>query len=113
MSNPEPINKPLVGIIGLVCLISSAICFAFFPEQTSAQSATLRVGVVMSALFLALPKSGEHVRWERLTPIFIGVVLLVVFAKRMILVILPLLAVIGILQTFLRPRPKERPPRSK
>ncbi len=37
MSKSEPINKPLVGIIGVVCLISSAVCFVFFPEQTSAQ----------------------------------------------------------------------------
>jgi hypothetical protein len=111
MSKPEPINKPLVGIIGLVCLIASAVCWAYFPEQTSAQSAFLRIGIVMSALFLALPKAGEHVRWERLAPIIVGSVVLIALTKRMILVILPLLLVIGIALTIFRPKPKPRPPR--
>lgn len=113
MSSTEPVNKPLVGIIGLVCLISSAVCFLFFPEQTSAQSATLRIGVVMTALFLALPKAGEQARWERLAPVIIGAIVLMALAKKMVVVILPLLILIGILLTLFRPRPKQRPPRSK
>lgn len=113
MSKPEPINKPLVGIIGLVCLVTSAICFAFFPEQTSAQSATLRIGVVMTALYFALPKAGDHVRWERLTPIIILCAVVIGFAKKMFLVILPMLAIIGILLVIFRPREKTRPPRAK
>lgn len=112
MNNSEPINKPLVGAIGLVCLCASAVCFLWFPEQTSAQSATLRIGIVMTALFLALPKSGEHVRWERLAPIIAGSIVLVALTKRMILVILPMLVIIGILLTLFRPRSKPRPPRA-
>ena len=113
MSQPEPINKPLVGVIGLVCLCASAVCFIWFPDQTSAQSATLRIGVVMTALFLALPKSGEHVRWERLAPIIIASVVIIGLAKKMTLVILPMLVVIGILLTLFRPKSKPRPPRVK
>ncbi len=113
MSKPEPINKPLVGIIGIVCLISAAVCFAFFPEQSSAKSAFLRIGVVMTALFLALPKPGEHVRWERLAPIIAGSIVVLALGKKMIVVILPLVIVIGILLALFRPRTKPRPPRVK
>ncbi len=113
MPPTEPINKPLVGAIGLVCLCASAVCFFWFPEQTSAQSATLRIGVVMTALFLALPKSGEHVRWERLTPVIVASVIIMALAKKMVLVILPMLLIIGILLTIFRPRDKLRPPRAK
>lgn len=113
MSQPEPINKPLVGVIGLVCLCASAVCFIWFPDQTSAQSATLRIGVVMTALFLALPKSGEHVRWERLAPIIVGSVVLIALTKRMILIILPMIIIIGILMTLFRPKTKPRPPRAR
>lgn len=113
MSHSEPINKPLVGVIGGVCLCAAAVCYIWFPEQTSLRSATLRIGVVMIALFLALPKSGEHVRWERLTPVIVGSVILMALAKKMILVILPMLVIIGILLTIFRPRDKLRPPRAK
>jgi hypothetical protein len=112
-SNPPPVNKLLVGIIGVVCLIASAVFYFYFPDQTSARSACLRIGVVMVALFFALPKPGEHVRWERLVPIFLGSVVLIVLSKRMILVALPLIIVVGILLAFLRPRSKPRPPRAK
>ena len=111
MNKSEPVNKPLVGIIGLICLIAFAVCFVFYPEQTSARSAFLRIGVVMVALFLALPKAGEHVRWERFVPIIVGAVVLIALSKRMILVALPAIVVIGILLAFLRPRTKPRPPR--
>lgn len=113
INKPEPINKPLVGIIGLVCLISSAICYVFFYEQTSARSAFLRIGIVMTALFLALPKAGETVRWERLVPIIVGSVVLITLTKRMILVALPVIIVVGVLLSILRPRSKPRPPRAK
>jgi len=113
MSNAELINKPLVGAIGVVCLCTAAVCYIWFPEQTSLRSATLRIGVVMVALFLALPKAGEHVRWERLTPVIVGAVVLMALAKKMVLVILPLLVIIGILLTIFRPRDKLRPPRPK
>ena len=113
MNNTEPINKPLVGIIGATCLVASAVCFLWFPEQSAAQSATLRIGIVMLALFFALPKSGEHVRWERLAPIIVVSVLIIGLAKKMTLVILPMLVVIGILLTLFRPKSKPRPPRVK
>jgi hypothetical protein len=113
MSNPEPINKPLVGIIGLVCLVAAGVCFIWYREQTSALSAFLRIGVVMTALFLALPKAGQNVRWERLVPIIAGSIILITLSKRMILVALPAILVVGILLSILRPRPKQRPPRGK
>lgn len=111
MNNTEPVNKPLVGVIGVTCLLVSAICFFWFPEQSATQSATLRIGVVMVALFFALPKSGDHVRWERLAPIIVASVVIIGLAKKMTLVILPMLVIIGILLTLFRPKPKPRPPR--
>lgn len=108
---PPIINKPLVGLIGLVCLLISGICFVFFHEQESLQGSTMRVGIVMTALFLVLPKAGDTARWERLLPVFVGTVLLIAFSRKMIIAILPMLLIIGVLMTFLRPRDKFRPPR--
>ncbi len=67
----------------------------------------------MTALFVALPKAGEHVRWERMVPIIAGSIVLIALGKKMIIVILPLLVLIGILLALFRPRPKPRPPRMK
>lgn len=113
MNTPEPINKPLVGIIGLVCLISAGVCWVFFPDQSSALSACVRVGVVMTALYFALPKPGEQVRWGRLIPVIAGSIVVIALAKKMILVILPMLIILGILLALLRPRAKQRPPRER
>jgi hypothetical protein len=112
-SNPQPpiINKPLVGVIGVVCLVISGICFAFFHEHESLQGSTMRVGIVMTALYLVLPKAGDSARWDRLLPICVGAVLLMAFSRKLIIAILPMLVLIGILMTVLRPRDKFRPPR--
>ncbi|MDB5390206.1 MAG: hypothetical protein JWM11_5852 [Planctomycetaceae bacterium] len=111
-SNPQPIiNRPLVGVIGAVCLLISGICFAFYHEHETLQGSTMRVGIVMTALFFVLPKESENARWERLLPIIVGTVLLIAFSKKMIIAILPMLLVIGVLMTVLRPRDKFRPPR--
>lgn len=71
----------------------------------------MRVGIVMLALFFVLPKHGENARWDRILPVFVGLVGLIAFSKKMIIVILPMLLVIGVLLTILRPRDKFRPPR--
>jgi hypothetical protein len=108
---PPIINKPMVGLIAVVCLAISAVCFVFYHEQETLQGSTMRVGIVMTALFLVLPKAGENARWERVLPILVGIIALVAFSKKFIFAILPLLVVIGILMTVLRPRDKFRPPR--
>ena len=111
VTQPPIVNKPLVGVIGFVCLVTSAVCLVYYPEQSSLQGSTMRVGIVMLALFFVLPKRGENARWNRILPVFVGLVGLIAFSKRMILVILPLLLVIGVMLTILRPRDKVRPPR--
>lgn len=109
--NPPILNKPLVGVIGVLCLVASAICVVFYPEHSSIQGSTMRVGIVMIALFLVLPKRGDSARWDRVLPFFVGLIALIAFSKKMILVMLPMLLVIGVLLAILRPRDKFRPPR--
>lgn len=112
--NSQPIvNKPLVGLIGLTCLLSAGAGYIWWPGQTSLISACSRVGIVMAALYLALPKPGDNVRWERIAPIFVGTVVLIVLSRKMILVLLPLLLVAGVLMVLTRPRDRFRPPRPK
>jgi hypothetical protein len=114
-ANPQPpiISKPMVGLIAAVCLVISGVCFLFYHEQEALQGSTMRVGIVMTALFLVLPKAGEHARWERMLPVVVGVIAMVAFNRKMIFAILPLLVIIGILMTVLRPRDKYRPPRQR
>ena len=112
-NHTESVNKPLVGVMGAVCLVAAAVCYVWYPEQTSARSAFVRIGIVMTALYFALPQPGESVMWGRLAPIIAGSVVLIVLSKKIILVALPMLLVIGIVLAIFRPRSKFRPPRVK
>ena len=112
MSAPEPVNRPLVGILAALCLAAAGICWAWFPEDTAIQGGTLRVGVVLGALWLALPAKGKQVRLDRIAPVLVASVILIVISRKLILVLLPLLAVTGILVVILRPKESKHPPRN-
>jgi hypothetical protein len=108
-ASPDRINKPLVGILAGVCLVVALGTWILYPEQQAVYAALLRVGAVMFALWLALPKPGEEVRWAKLSRYIVGAVILMVLTKKMILVAIPLFAAAGVLELMLRPRPKQRP----
>jgi len=108
-TSSEGINKPLVGILAIVCLATAGILAIVDPEKQAAIAAFLRVGAVMAALWFALPKPGEEVRWARFAPILLVAVVAIVLTRKMILVLLPAVIVAGIVLTLLRPKSKRRP----
>ena len=115
------LNRPLVGIIALACLGTSAglwISGSATGETSAvmgggAAAAFLRVGLLMAALWLALPPKGQEAPWAKVTPgTLIGLLLAIFVVIRMKWMIIPLLAVFGIVALIVRPRPKYRPPRN-
>lgn len=112
MAQPPPrLNKPLVGLIAVLCG-AGAIAMLWVPGQAAIQGALSRVGMVMGALWLALPRAGQSVRMERMAGFFVAAVLLIVLSRKLILFILPMALVIGALLMILRPKPTNRPPRT-
>lgn len=111
MSEPlpeKPSQKPLVGIIAGLCLAVSLATWFFAPERDAMMAAFLRVGLVMSALWLAMPSKGESIAWAKATPIIGIVIAVVALSRNAAKFVLPALLVAGVAIAILRPRPKRR-----
>ncbi len=108
-----PVNRKLVGILALVCLGSAAILFLGFRDEESWQlwqAAFTRVGIVMSAFWLALPSKHREAAWTNLSPTtLIGLFATIVAAGRFPKVVIPIAIVVAIIGLLLRPRSKDRP----
>lgn len=103
-------KRSLVGGIALVCLASAAGLWIFSasPEQNPLLAAVTRVGIVMGALWLALPRSGESIVWGRTALLVLPALVLLALNGRRLLYLLPVAIVVALALAFLRPRPKRR-----
>jgi len=108
-----PVNRKLVGILALVCLGSAAVLFLGFRDQASWQlwqAAFTRVGIVMSAFWLAMPSRHREAAWANLSPTtLIGLFVTIIAAGRFPKVVIPVAIVVAIIGFFLKPRSKARP----
>jgi hypothetical protein len=118
-------NRTLLGICSLVLLVLAGITLASGPRDSTATSfaaGCLRVGLVLGAMWLALPQIHRILattpRWL-LVAMAIGLVVIVV-RPILALVVIPALFALWILgprlaskadPTIIRRRPKRRPPR--
>jgi hypothetical protein len=114
-ASPMAARKLIVGLISLGCLATAAGMWIYTGDWNSPVIAvTSRLGFVLAALWLALPKQGENLAWEKCLPAFIAVIVVLSFIRgswRVLLIVIPAAIVIGIAAVFLRPRSKRRPPR--
>jgi hypothetical protein len=103
------LNKPLVGVLAIVCLASALGVHELAPRQEAIFAALWRVSLMLSALWLALPKSGEPVTLGRAGPVLIAAVLAIVVlgrGARALFTLLPLAIGLGIAAFVLRPKSK-------
>lgn len=116
------LNRPLVGLIALACF-GIAAWFSFsgstgdeaenFVRGAGAGAAFFRVGILMAALWLALPPKGREADWAKVTPgTLLGLVLAIFAVVRLKWLAIPLLAGFALVALFIRPRIKYRPPRN-
>ncbi|WP_397571053.1 hypothetical protein [Schlesneria sp. T3-172] len=106
------INRNLVGVIAVVMLGGAGILWVFTGTQNIWTGACLKVGLVMGALWMALPaiarnRSLGEASWFNVIA-FVGLALLLTGKRVDIRIIIPLLAGIAIATLILRPRPKTR-----
>lgn len=101
-------KRNVLGILALVCLVSAAGLWLFTgdPEHNAVLSVVTRVGIVLGALWLALPTVGTSWAWQKAGPVLIIAIALTAFAGRALRYALPIAIVVAILLVFLRPRPK-------
>ena len=107
------INRALVGTIAVAMLGGAGVLWPFAGSQNIWIGACLKVGLVMGALWLALPTISRHGSFGQASwATVIGAIalLLVLTGKNAnFRIILPMLVVVGGLIAILRPRSKSRP----
>ncbi len=114
------LNRPLVGVIALVCVGASVGLWFLgtYSENPSpvmgggAGAAFFRVGLLMAALWLALPPKGQEAAWATVTPgTLVGLILAIFAVIRMRWMAIPLLVGAALIAVFLRPHTRYRPRR--
>lgn len=113
-----PVNRFLVGVIACVCFLTGLGIYLFVPAGEEMQgsrmwsAAFLRVGVLMSAFWLALPSKNRDAAWTNLSlGQSAGVLLAIVGIVLRPKIAIPLLIVLGVVGYFLRPRARQYAPR--
>ncbi|MGH7127927.1 MAG: hypothetical protein ACREJB_02165 [Planctomycetaceae bacterium] len=110
------INRTLVGVLALGCLAAALALWLAGPDQESLslwQAGFVRVGLVLVALWIALPSRHRPAAWANLSlPMFIGgLIALVALLRIPLRILLPLAVVLAIVGVLVRPRGRFRPPR--
>ena len=107
------INRTLVGVLALVCLAAAAGIWRFAPSEDNWklwQGAFTRVGLLMSAFWIALPSGDREAAWANVTPLtFAGIILAVAGVAARPKIAVPVLIVLTVIGFLVRPRPKKRP----
>lgn len=103
-----------MAILAGVCLGLAGFLWGFVPEQDAMMAAFWRIGLVLSALWLALPAGETQVAWSIATPLIVGTALTVGISRnsRALIVVVPLILAIVFLAVAFR-RPNKRGPRRR
>jgi len=116
--NKVALSRPMVGVLALGCLATAGAIWAIAPDSQETQlwlAGFIRVGLVLSALWIALPTRTREAAWANVSRgTMIGIVLGVIALARLPLrVLLPLAVAVSIIGFALRPRAKRRPAAGK
>ncbi len=109
------ISRPMVGLCALGCFLGFAVCRWIRPDldpNELGQAGFLRVGLVMGALWLALPAGVRPAAWAGVTWTHLLTILFALFlVARFRQAVIPVLIAVITVGYYLRPRGKERPQR--
>lgn len=114
-STKVEVNRPLVGVIALVCVVTSVV-LEFLPDANEMWVAGFRrAGLMTGAIWLALPTKNRAAAWANVSPwTLIGVVggIVAVAARpRVLIFFVPILVALAILGKVLKGRGADRPGR--
>ena len=113
-STKVEVNRPLVGVIALVCVVTSVL-LELLPDANEMWVAGFRrAGVMTGAVWLALPTKNRAAAWANVSPwTLVGVVggIVALAAGKRGLVFLPILISLAILGKVLKGRGADRPGR--
>lgn len=103
-----PVNRPLVGVIALSCLVAAISIGVVDTWENMWCAAFVRVGLLMSAFWLALPSRHREAAWANISPYtFVGV-LVAIFVVARWKSALPIVIAVLAISLMLRPRRRRR-----
>lgn len=105
-----PVNRSLVGALAAACCGVGAVLWFGWPDQDAFAAGCLRAGLLLGAVWLALPTKTRPAAWANVSPLFLAAVVLGLLLVRQMRVFIPLLIVIIAATLVLRPRTR---PKSK
>jgi hypothetical protein len=119
MEDPNAdMRRLLAGLIAVTLLAAAALLW-ILPGVSTSQAAVMwrgacgRIGIVMAALWMAMPTRTRPAAWAKLNPRSVAAVSLAALAIRFPLkLLLPVAGILIIAGVLLRPRDRVRPPRS-
>ncbi len=111
--SPLAVKRLIVGLIALSCvgIAAGMWFFAEDPEKSPVTALTMRLGLMLGAIWLALPAKGESIAWQRAIPIGVVIAVVCVRGGRYLLYAIPIALVVGIVVAFVRPRSNRQRPR--
>lgn len=101
------ISRPLVGVLTLVCFAAALVIWLTNPAEEMWLAGFVRVGLVMGALWLALPSRTRPAAWANVSPgMFVLIIVGVLLLPRYPRLLIPLFIVLLVVGFVLRPRRK-------
>lgn len=99
------VNRALAGVLSIVCGIAGVVLCATRGIDDPFGAGFIRVGLVLGALWFAMPSRSREAAWARISPWAVaGIVLAAVLLVRHLRVLLPIAVVLAAVGYVLRPR---------
>lgn len=99
------LNRTLAGVLALACGVAGVILCAMRGIEDQFAAGFIRVGIVLAALWCAMPSRDREAAWARVSPwAVVGGILAAVLLVRHLRVLLPIVIVLSIAGYILRPR---------
>ena len=109
------VNRPLVGVISLLCLVAAAVLWQLADSNEMWVAGFMRAGLMTGAVWLALPTKNREAAWANVSPwtLFgvVGGIIAAAARPKALLFLAPLLISLAIVGYFLRGRSAKRPDR--
>lgn len=113
------VSRLKVGLIAAALLVGALVVWIAWPEQDMLLGGLVRVGALMSALWIAMPGGGREAAWANIsksTMLAFAAIVLAVVLPRFRVMLFPILVAIGVLGYLARQdpeRPSTRPDRDR
>lgn len=104
------ISRPMVGFLTIACFVAAPVVHWQWPAEELWFAGFIRVGLLMGALWLALPTRTRPAAWANVSPAtFVGLIVAVILLPRYPRLIVPGVGILLACHLFLKPKSRTPP----